>query len=519
MRRALVVLGLVACGKRAPSVVKADHDRLAVTIAASFPGASASEVDREVAIPLELAVARIDGLVRLRSRSTEGATTLIAEFPAQTQEEGYATQAKVMEALKVTRDELPDGMAGFPVVHRGSRAGAVMRVIVRSDRLSAADLTAVARRVSDKLWEDAGVDRVEACGTVEPARTIQIDPVALAARGKTVIDVVDRVRDWANAPAATNLDDLAVAAIDTHPRPPACVALDANGQFVALTVIPRAGALVLEVRRHLEEALQKNGSMIPATVHLEVWPRTKPLAFEVRFPPDLTREAQLVRLQQALPRTGQVLAELGITAALEPAPDAADIRILAPETEADAIKAALAQRDLIVLDPMDHVVGFSSGDRTALRDHAAAVAEVLARTPGLRVVDRPGLITASVTQLEIDRGAAARLGVRASDIALALRLLGSHGLQVATLNSVEPGPVYVTIAGEMTDALETLRLGGAPLSTFVKTTRTSEPSTLFRDAGAAWVGLRVSGPLETLNDALAKSPIPAGIQRELREPD
>jgi len=518
MRRALVALGLIACGKQAPPVAKVEHDRLAVTITATFLGATASDVDREVAVPLEQVVGQIDGLVRLDSRSTDGATTVVAEFPAQSQQQGFATAEKVFEAVKAVRAQLPEEVAP-PVVNRGSRAGAVMRVMLRSDRLTAGELTAVAKRVMDKLWEDAGVDRVEACGTVEPARTIQIDPLALAARGKTVVDVVDGARDWANAPAGGQLDGLGVTTVDTQPRPPACVALDATTRFIALTVIPRAGAPVLEVRDHLEAIVKKTAAMVPATVHLEPWPRTKPLAFEVRFPAGLTREVQLARLQQALPRTGQVLAELGMTATLARDPDAADIRIVAPPAEAAAIKETLSQHELIVLDPTDHVVGLAGADRGALRVHAAAVADALAHTPGLHVVDRFGLTTATVKQLEIDRDAAARLGVRASDIALALRVLASGGMEVGMLNGAEPGPVFVTIAGDSTDALQILRLGGAPLSMFVRATETSEPTTLFRENRMPWVGLRVSGPLDAVNATLAKLPIPAEIRREVREPD
>ena len=42
---------------------------------------------------------------------------------------------------------------------------------------------------------------------------------------------------------------------------------------------------------------------------------------------------------------------------------------------------------------------------------------------------------------------------------------------------------------------------------------------IFHEGQFPWVGVRVAGPLDALNDVLAKLPVPADIKRDVRDPD
>lgn len=514
MRRALVFLVLISCGKKAPPVVTTERDKLAVTIVATAPGASPQEMARTVATPIEHAIGAVPGLTAIHSRSSEGATAIVVDFPAGT--DGYTAAEKVSAAVSAILKDLPPAMSP-PLVTRAAQRGAVMRVVLRSPALSAVEMTATATHVSDKIQELAGVNRVDMCGTVHPVRTVRIDPVALASRGKSLTDVVADVRAWAAMPQSGDFPT-DIATVDSATAPPACVAVDATERFIALTVTSQSGADPIEVREALETKIAPQlAALVPASVRVEVWPRTKPLVFDVRFPPGTPRANQLASLQKALPHGANVLAELGMTSARALDPDAADVRIVT--SEGDKIRADLVAQGLTIFDPSDHVVGIAGVDPAALQAHATALAQALDRTPGLHVIERRGMAETTTLSFEIDRAAAARLAVSASEISNALAVLVPGGVEVGTLAASEHVPVVVTVTGELPELLEQIHLGGAPLSMFVKTTRTPEPAVVFHENQVPWLGLRISGPLDALDAALAKVPIPAGTKREVREPD
>jgi multidrug efflux pump subunit AcrB len=516
MRRALVVLGLIACGKPAPQVAPVDHDRLAITVSASLPGASATEMATSVAIPLELQVGQIRSLAGVHSRSTAGATTVVVEFVKAT--DPFAATTEVQHAITAVANQLPATMPAPPTVARVARTGAVMRLTLASETLAATAVAHVAQDLASKLEQIAGVGRVERCGAFDTAQLVKIDAHKLEARGKTVIDVVSEVR------SAGSADDLVltrdVATIEEDGEEPACIAIADGKRVVAVVVMPQPGSDPLEVRGRLEAAVPALIAAAPRSVQIDPWPRKRPDALELRFPAGETRDAQVAKLRAALaslPAKGHVLVELGLTASRVADPTAADLRVV--DGDVAAIRARLAE-DFIVLDPSDHVVGFAGGDPDALRTYAIAVRDALAHVTGLRVVDQLGVASEDEVGFAIDRDAAARVGVSAADIATTIGTL-VHGGTTAWVMRM---PVTIVVGGLLTDNLSAIHVRTqsaqlVPLAMLAKVTRTSEPPVVLREGMTSWVGLRVSGPLDALTAALAKLPIPAGIQREVREPD
>jgi multidrug efflux pump subunit AcrB len=85
-------------------------------------------------------------------------------------------------------------------------------------------------------------------------------------------------------------------------------------------------------------------------------------------------------------------------------------------------------------------------------------------------------------------------------------------------------PVILVVEGEMPGVLDQVMLRSAsgglvPVSAVAKVTETREPPVIFREGQIPWVGVRVAGELDALQDVLERLPVPAGVRRDVREPD
>src|SRR5437764_5421181 len=80
----LLALGLVAVGSYSFTHVNVeaypDPAPAIMEVVAQYPGASAEEVERQVTIPLEVALAGMPGLKYMRSRSLFGLSYLACQF-------------------------------------------------------------------------------------------------------------------------------------------------------------------------------------------------------------------------------------------------------------------------------------------------------------------------------------------------------------------------------------------------------------------------------------------------------
>jgi Cu/Ag efflux pump CusA len=104
----LVVVGLAIAGFFLRARLLAAREPIRIELLAYFPGSSAEEVERQVAIPLEVTLAGMERLEALRSKSLAGVACLQAEFnPGATASE--ARQA-ILDRLTVMTVRLPDGV-------------------------------------------------------------------------------------------------------------------------------------------------------------------------------------------------------------------------------------------------------------------------------------------------------------------------------------------------------------------------------------------------------------------------
>ena len=541
-------VALGACGKHRESVTTRARDTVAITVITTFPGASATEMAQSVATPLERQIGQVDHLEALHSRSTVGRSTVIAEFPTGT--DPFVATQSIMAAVDKSSRLLPQQLPSPPMITRASHAGAVMRLTLGSKTLPLGELARAARDVlAQKLEQVAGVGDVEVCGPDEVTR-ITIDPAALAATGKTIDDVrtaivasslpqatvlpgqvtvraadpVDGAAAFAQLPIVRD-----VARVETSDSEPSCVALARGQRVVGVTVIPQVGADPLEVRERLEAILPKVKAELPPDLYVDVWPRARPLAFEIMMIPTTSQARRIEMLQQALTEARietRSLVQLGL---VDRDRDIADLRIEPPTEHLQDLeprmRAAFEHHRLTVRDHRDHVVGFTGPDPAALRAQADALEKALARDRQLHVVEQIGGVGEPQQTLTVDRDRASAFGITSNEIDSTLRVLAPGGIvATTTFTQLSQTQVMLAVAGALPEVLGEVMVrstnsGLVPLSSVVTATETREPAAIFHEGQFPWVGVRIAGPLDALHDALAKLPVPADIQRDVREPD
>ena len=531
MIRALFVTAvmLVGCGKHREAVIGPARDTILISVISDVPGVAPDELARRVTVPIELGISQVPSLVGVHSRTTEGRSIVSAEFPAGT--DAFSASSAVMKAAQAAERDIAPELAVSPMISRESRAGAVLRLTVTSETLPLLDVAGSARElIAQKLERVAGVARVEVCGP-EPETRITVDPVALASAGKTIDDVRTAIEE-AGSSGPPAYDQVPIvrdtARVETGAEGPGCVALAGDRRAVAVTVTPQSEADPIEVRERLEAVLPRIAASLPQAMHLDVWPRTRPLAYEVLLHPAAPLARRLDDLRHVLGElhlATRSLVQLGLA---DRDPDVADLRIV-PADPSDALEpsitAAFERQHASVRDRRDHVVRVYGADPNAQQEQVKAIATAVAGVTALHVVEQLGASDRPRVELKIDRDRAAVLQVDQSVVASTLRALAPDGMVLRTsYRATAAPPAVLRVQGELPAVLDQVRVrsrtgNAVPLSSIVTATRTLEAPVIFREGMRRWFGVRVAGSLDALNDILAKLPVPVGMTRELRDPD
>ena len=189
----LIVVGGIMALRDLPVRELPDVDASVVTVTTTYTGAAPVIVDTEITELIEGAVARIDGVKRIESGSSEGVGQTRITFTAGRDIDSAA--ADVREAVGSLANRLPEEADEPRVVKADSDSQPVMRVSLTSDRLSGEELTDLAERVVvDRLTTVSGVGEVSVSGARRRAIRVWLDSEALAARGLTVGDVETALR-------------------------------------------------------------------------------------------------------------------------------------------------------------------------------------------------------------------------------------------------------------------------------------------------------------------------------------
>lgn len=183
----LVVLGAMAFTRLTLRELPA-IDPPIVSVDVVYPGASAAVVETRVTQILEDALAGIEGVDTIDSRSQNGRASVTIEFTLSRDIEAAAND--VRDAVSRVQDRMPDEADPPQIAKVESDAEVILWLNMRSDRMDALALTDYADRyVVDRLSALDGVARVQMAGGQRYAMRIWLDREALAARGLAVSDV------------------------------------------------------------------------------------------------------------------------------------------------------------------------------------------------------------------------------------------------------------------------------------------------------------------------------------------
>ncbi|MFQ5743220.1 MAG: efflux RND transporter permease subunit [Acidobacteriota bacterium] len=171
-----------------------------VTITTSYPGVSPAELEQLVTIPVENAVAEVDGVTEVRSSTTEGLSVVIAELEDDIDNLAAATQ-DIESAVDAITTMPPD--AEDPRVAQVKLEFPVIDVAV-SGTAAETERRAAAKLLKRRLERIQGISSVAATGLREREIWVEIDPNRLYGLNLSLDLVLARLRQrLVNVPAGS----------------------------------------------------------------------------------------------------------------------------------------------------------------------------------------------------------------------------------------------------------------------------------------------------------------------------
>ncbi|OWU83775.1 multidrug transporter AcrB [Oceanicola sp. 22II-s10i] len=173
-----------------------DVDRPVVTVTTQYPGASPETVDQEVTSRVEGAVGRVSGIRTISSNSRYGRSRVTLEFNDNVDLDVAATDTR--DAMARISNQLPENAELPQIVKADANAQPVLRIAVTSSNRSPQELTQlVTDRVEDRLISVEGVADLQVYGDREPIFRVDIDQREMAARGLTLANLRNALRNVA----------------------------------------------------------------------------------------------------------------------------------------------------------------------------------------------------------------------------------------------------------------------------------------------------------------------------------
>ena len=192
MMLCLMVLGL-ASWQRMGVEEFPDVDFPFVVIYTNYPGASPETVESDITKKMEDQINTISGLKQVISQSSEGLSTIIAEFNLDVPSTVAAQDVrdKIAPVTAQFRDEIED-----PIVERyDPTASAVMSVVFESDQMSLRELSSyLDQRIVPQLRTVAGVGTVNLLGDAQRQIRIEVDPYKLQSFGIGIDQVINTLK-------------------------------------------------------------------------------------------------------------------------------------------------------------------------------------------------------------------------------------------------------------------------------------------------------------------------------------
>ncbi|MDC7717851.1 efflux RND transporter permease subunit [Vogesella sp. DC21W] len=169
-----------------------DMDFPTVTVSASLEGAAPSQLETEVARPLENQIATLGDVQHITTTITDGAVSVSVEFPLEKNSEEALNQ--VRNAVDSVKAKLPAAMQ-TPTVSKVNTSGqALITYSVQAANLSEAELSwFIDNDVNKALLATRGVGKVARVGGVDREILVALDPLRLNALGASVATVASQL--------------------------------------------------------------------------------------------------------------------------------------------------------------------------------------------------------------------------------------------------------------------------------------------------------------------------------------
>jgi heavy metal efflux system protein len=268
------------------------------------PAMGAEELETGVAIPLEVALAGLPDVRRIRSSSLLGVTQVTAEFESDA--DYYRSRQFVAERVNQATSQLPPGTDAPNISSLTGRLNEIFEFTLEADPGTTGPMVLrdlAEFEVRNRLLAVPGVASVERLGGYLRQFQVQLDPERMSARGITLDDVEHAVQgsninaaggfvvegsmEWTVRAIgrAQNVDDLRstvvamksktvpvllgdIADVREAPAVRRGIAHRLNGEVVSCRVIKQFGADTMKVSAGIREALNDIGKTLPKGVHL-----------------------------------------------------------------------------------------------------------------------------------------------------------------------------------------------------------------------------------------------------------
>ena len=164
-----------------------------VFVAVPYPGASPSQVEREVVEPMEEAFSALSGVDQITSTSLDGFARIIVQFVFE-KDPDQASQ-DVRDAISGIRNDLPVELEE-PVLRRFDPADMpIVSLVLTSKTMTPAELTLIADPgITRALRGINGVAQVTVAGNVDREISVNLRPADLQAAGISISQVVQAVQ-------------------------------------------------------------------------------------------------------------------------------------------------------------------------------------------------------------------------------------------------------------------------------------------------------------------------------------
>lgn len=193
-----------------PPAAAAPRDAATIEIFAAWPDRSASEIEREIVVPIERALTDVVDVKSIHGSAWSGRAALVLTLEASA--DVQRSKLAVRERLVAASANLPSDVT--PVIGSDLAPPASARLFVMSTTTGTSiELHRVASALRDALYEVPGVGAIELCGGRESQVVIALDPARLTAHGLSVGAIVQTMK--ANLAEDIGLPSIAGVAIST----------------------------------------------------------------------------------------------------------------------------------------------------------------------------------------------------------------------------------------------------------------------------------------------------------------